>query len=249
MRPDQRNTEPSATGRVALLLGAFSAGDHALGVSELARRTGLPKSSVHRLTEQLLTHGFLERTENGLLLGFKLFEIGQLAVRQRGLVDLARPHLADLRAASQNTVHLAVLEGTEVVYLDVLPWRDGPRLPSRIGGRFPAHATAVGKALLAYASSELVDAVLRPGLSRVSERTITSAAVFRKQLRRAREEGMAYEREESGAGVVCAASPILDHAGQAIAAISVSGWSNRVRLNHVAPAVRTTALALSRALR
>lgn len=245
----ERNDDVSTAARISALLTAFRPGDEALGVSELARRTALPKSSVHRLSGHLVAHGLLERDGPSLRLGLRLFEIGQLAVRQRGIVDAARPYLADLREATRNTVHLAVLEGTEVVYLDVLRGPDAPRLPSRIGGRFPAHATAVGKAILAHGPESLVQAVIDAGLPRISPRTVTAPGLLRRQLDRIRSEGLAYEREESGPGVVCAASPLLSADGRAVAAISISGWSNRMRTERVAPAVRTAALALSRGLR
>ncbi|MFB9727702.1 IclR family transcriptional regulator [Haloechinothrix salitolerans] len=254
MRTAERNHDVSSgdaatAARLAALLAAFRPGDDALGVSELARRTGLPKTSVHRLSQHLTEHGLLEHDGTALRLGLKLFEIGQLAVRQRGLVDTARPLLADLREATHNTVHLAVLEGVEVVYLDVLRGPDAPRLPSRIGGRFPAHATGVGKAILAFSPDGVVDEVLSGGLPRISRRTITSPALLRRQLAKIRDEGTAYEREESSIGTVCVASPILDAAGHAVAAISVAGSVNRIRTERLAPAVRTTALALSRTLR
>lgn len=248
MCPDQRNDESSTAARLATLLGAFGPGDDALGVSELARRTGLPKSSVSRLSRHLLEQGLFERAGTSLRLGLKLFEIGQLALRARGLVEAARPYLADLREATHNTVHLAILEGTEVVYLDLLRGPDAPRLPSRVGGRFPAHATAVGKAILAYSPQQALDAVLRAGLERVSPRTITAPGLLRTQLRRVRSEGIAYEREESGIGVTCAASPLLDSDSRALGAISISGWTTRMRTERVAPAVHTAALTLSRTL-
>ncbi len=245
MEPDQRNDGAVVT-RVAALLSAFRPRDEALGVSELARRTGLPKSTVHRLTGHLVAAGLLERTGTELRLGLRLFEIGQLATGQRDLVDAARPVLADLRSATRNTVHLARLEGTEVVYFEVLPGPDAPDLPSRVGGRMPAHATGVGKAILAYSAESAVAAVITAGLPRISGRTITSAAVLRRQLQRVREEGVAYEREESSRGTVCVACPILDADGAPAAAVSVAGWSNRMRPERVAPAVRTAALTLSR---
>lgn len=254
MRTAQRNTgliegDSSTSARIAALLTAFQPGDDALGISELARRTGLPKTTVHRLARHLVEHGLLERAGTSVRLGLKLFEIGQLAARQRGLVDAARPLLADLREATRNTVHLAVLEGTEVVYLDVQRGPDAPQLPSRIGGRLPAHATGVGKAMLAFADDATVDRVIATGLPRMSRRTITSPALLRRQLAKVREEAIAYEREESGVGTVCVASPVLDSAGRAVAAISISGWVNRMRVERLAPAVRTTALTLSRTLR
>ncbi|WP_414938822.1 IclR family transcriptional regulator [Amycolatopsis sp. cmx-11-51] len=255
MRAAGRNDDPERTGadglvaaRVTALLSAFRPGDETLGVSELARRTGLAKSTVHRLTGHLVATGLLEREGVALRLGLKLFEIGQLAVRRRGLVEAARPYLADLREATRNTVHLAVLEGTEVVYLDILRGPDAPSLPSRIGGRFPAHATGVGKAILAFSPESMVTRVIDAGLSRVSVRTITVTGLLRRQLAKVRSDGIALEREESGVGVVCAASPLLDAKGVAVAALSISGWANRMHTNRVAPAVRTAALALSRTL-
>ena len=234
--------------RIGALLGAFRPGDDVLGVSELARRTGLAKTSVHRLTGHLVETGLLERADGALRLGLRLFEIGQLASPRRGLVEAARPYLADLREATRNTVHLAILEGTEVVYLDVLRGPDAPTLPSRIGGRFPAHATGVGKAILAFSPDSVVDQVIEAGLPRVSARTITAPGLLRRQLTRIHDEGIAFEREESGVGVVCAASPLLDARGEAVAAVSISGWANRMRTERVAPAVRTVALALTRTL-
>lgn len=252
MCPAERNShpesDPSTTARIVALLTAFRPGDDALGVSELARRTALPKSSVHRLVGHLTEHGLLERDGTSARLGLKLFEIGQLATRQRGLVDAARPHLADLREATRNTVHLATLEGTEVVYLDILRGPDAPRLPSRVGGRFPAHATGVGKAILAWSDDAAVDRVVATGLPRVGPRTLTSPALLRRHLAKVRADGVAFEREESGVGVVCVACPMLDGSGRPVAAISISGWSNRLRTDRLAPAVRTTALTLSRTL-
>ncbi|TWH19162.1 IclR family transcriptional regulator [Prauserella rugosa] len=240
---------PSTATRLAAILTAFRPGDGALSVSELARRTGLPKSSVHRLTGHLLDEGFVERTERGRLrLALKLFEIGQLALQQRELVDAARPYLADLREATRNTAHLAVLEGSEVVYLDILRGPDAPTLPSRVGGRFPAHATSVGKAILAFSPPHVVDALLAGELERVSSRTVTAPGLLRRQLATIAEEGIAYDREESGVGVVCAGAPLLGSDGTAVGALSLSGWTTRMRLERVAPAVRTAALALSRML-
>jgi IclR family transcriptional regulator, acetate operon repressor len=244
----QRDDDGMTAARLTALLAAFRPGDGFLGPAELARRTAMPKSSAHRLIGQLAKQGLLERDNGAVRLGLKLFEIGQLALGQRGLVDAARPFLVDLREATRNTVHLAILKGTEVVYLDIMRGPDAPDLPSRVGGRFPAHATAVGKAILAHSPGEVQEAVISAGLPRIGPRTLTAPGLLRRQLAKVSEEGTAYDREESGPGVICVASPVLDETGRARAAISISGWSTRVRPERVAPAVRTTALTLSRTL-
>ncbi|MGW5156591.1 IclR family transcriptional regulator [Nonomuraea wenchangensis] len=244
----QVTDEGSFLRRVATVLSAFRADDGDLGASELARRTGLPKSTVHRITLGLAEAGLLERHGGQVRLGLRLFEIGQRVPRQRVLRDAALPYMTDLREATRQTVHLAVLEGHEVVYVEILPTPGGPTLPSRVGGRFPAPVTGVGKAILAFSPAETVRAVLQQELPRISERSVIAPGVLARQLDRVRAEGVAFDREESGAGIVCAASPVLAPDGTALGALSVSGWSSTMRMARVAPAVRTAALALSRAL-
>ncbi|MGW6358110.1 IclR family transcriptional regulator [Streptomyces sp. NPDC055092] len=237
--------------RVSAVLGAFGPQDLSLGVAELARRTELPKSTVHRVLHQLVEHGFLERERDGtrVRLGLRLFELGELAAPRQDLRDVAIPLMADLREATRHTVHLAVLEGTEVVYVQILRTKDAPlRLPSRTGGRLPAHATGVGKALLAFSPPEVTDAVIATGLPAIGPRTTSSPGLLRLELARIRQSGVSYDHEESAIGVVCAASPVLDAKAQAVAALSVSGWSGRLNLGRIAPAVRTAALALGRTL-
>ncbi|KWW98969.1 Transcriptional regulator [Carbonactinospora thermoautotrophica] len=245
---ERNNREGSTVARVAALLGAFGVDDVALGVSELARRTGLPKSTVFRLVDSLTAHGLLARTGKRVRLGLRLFELGQLVPIQRGLREAALPFMTDLQEATRQVVHLAVLEGTEVVYLEILRSKDGPALPSRVGGRLPAHATGVGKAILAFSPPDVVEAVIAHGLTRVSRRTIVVPALLRRELETIRKEGVAFDREESGDGIVCAASPIFGSDDTVVGGLSISGWSNRMNLDRMAPAVRTAALALSRTL-
>ncbi|WP_344989837.1 IclR family transcriptional regulator, partial [Tsukamurella soli] len=147
MCPAERNNGPSVVRRVSALLAAFRPDEVAVGVNELARRTGIPKASVSRLVAELVEEGLLERSGGRVGLGLRLFELGERASRRRSMREVALPFLADLRAATGQTVHLAVLDGAEVVYVEILRGRDGPWLPSGVGGRLPAHATGVGKAL------------------------------------------------------------------------------------------------------
>jgi DNA-binding IclR family transcriptional regulator len=240
--------ETSAVGRITSMLDAFRDDRDALSLSELARRAALPKSTTHRLTCELIRCGLLERAEGELRLGLKLFELGQLVPQQRCIRDAAKPVMADLREATRHSVNLAILESTDIVYVEILAGPDSPRLPTRVGGRWPAHATAIGKAILAFSDAETVQAVLDAGLERISERTITSAGLFRQELDRVRESGLGYDFEETRSGLVCVASPVHAAGGAVPAALSVSGWSTRLKVDRVGPAVRTAALTISRTL-
>lgn len=245
----ERHGADTVVGRSAAILGAFGPDDGALGVSELSRRTGLPKSTVHRLVRALTEHGLLDRAGTSVRLGLRLFELGQLVPLQRDLRAAALPIMTDLRDATHQIIHLAVLDGTQVVYLEILRSPDAPAMPSRVGGRLPAHATGVGKAMLAFSRPELVDAVIAAGLPRLSRRTIVLPRLFRQELETIRDMGCAFDREESSDGVVCAASPVFGPDDEVVGALSISGWSARMNLERMAPAVRTAALALSRTLR
>jgi len=143
---------------------------------------------------------------------------------------------------------LEYLDGTDVVYVEILRSQDAPPLPSRIGGRLPAHATAVGKAILAFSGSDVIDRVLHAELLRLAERTVTAANLLQRNLKLVRANGIAYDYEESQAGLVCAASPITGADRAIVGALSVSGWAGLLNVRRIGPAIRTAALALSRDL-
>jgi IclR-like helix-turn-helix domain-containing protein len=124
-----------------------------LSFAELARRTDMPRSRVHRLASELIRLGWLEQLD-GEVRGIRLFELGLLVPRRRGIAEAARPFMEDLRQATGFAVHLAALDGIEVVYLEILHPKSGLKMASRIGGRLPSHATGVGKAQLAYHPAE-----------------------------------------------------------------------------------------------
>lgn len=238
----------SVLGRTMTLLGAFRPGDTELTLAELCRRTGIPKGTAHRLLGELAEWQIVERTEHGVRLGMRLFELGQLAPLQRGLREAAAPYLADLFEATHETVHLAVLDGVEVVYVHKLSGRRGPAVPSRLGGRMPAHCTGVGKALLAFAPTDQLLAVVAAGLERRTPRTIVAPGLLDAELARIRERGVAVEHEESTVGIACVAAPVLTVDGRAVAAVSITGWAHRLDTARLAPAVRTAALGVSRAM-
>lgn len=241
----------SVLGRAFIILSCFTPDDRTLSFGEIARRTKLPKATVYRLARGLAELGLVECSDSGAQLGIGLFELGELVPKRRCLSDTALPYLQDLSRtiqSSQNTVHLAVMDHLEVLYLEKLPARNAPQLPSRVGGRMPTYCTAVGKAMLAFLSPPEIAEVVSGGMQRVTPYTIVSPRVLLQQLARIRESSIAHEYEESGRGVGCVACPVLLSDGRPVAAISVSGWVNRMDARKIVPAVKMASAALGREL-
>nr|NLI49719.1 IclR family transcriptional regulator [Propionibacterium sp.] len=247
MPPTQREIPVSVIKRASLLLEGFGPDRQTLSLADLIRSSGLPRSTAHRLAEELTELGWLNRVDGGYQLGMRLFELGELVPVQRNLSQLALPHMEDLRTATGASVHLAILDGTEVVYLQVLSAKQAPPMNSRRGGRLPAHVTGVGKAMLAFADPQTVQRVLATGLPPMTPRSITTPGHLNRELAAIRASGIAYDREESNVGVLCAAAPVFGPDGGVRAAISVSGFNRRLA-PRMGPAVQTAALALSREL-
>lgn len=232
--------------RSALVLDAFPGGA-ALTLSEVAMRTGLPRSTTHRLLVELAELGWLTRRGNTFELGMALFELGERVGLKHQLRAAAVPFMQDLFAVTEQTVHLAVRDGHDAVYVEKIHGHSSLPLPSQIGGRLPLTCTAVGKALLAPEDPKVRDEVLARPLRRYTPRSITDPKVLARELDSIRRTGIAIEREEAAMGGCCLASPVLA-AGEPIAALSVSVPSERFTPELLAPAVRTAALALGRTL-
>ncbi|MFD6199361.1 IclR family transcriptional regulator [Mycobacteriaceae bacterium NPDC060252] len=234
---------PSAViDRVSLLLDAFD-GPGRLTLAQLVRRTGLPRSSVHRMLERLVQLRWLRRDGRDYELGTRLVELGSLAVHQDRLHAAALPMLHELHRATGLVVHLSILDGTDVVYLEKIGAGMGAAVATRIGGRQPAHCTASGKAILAY-RGETLDGFT--ALARKTRYSIGSAAQLRPELDKVRGHGVAFDREELQQGIGCVAAPI-GSIGDAVAAVSVSGPMPRMTFDQrlVAP-VRMTAMGIWR---
>ncbi len=243
----------SLLARAAALVGAFDERAPVLTLAELARRTGLPKSTTHRIVAELVALGVLERqaagpSGEGYRLGMWLFERGELVPAHRSLSEAALPVMEDLREATRQRIHLAVLEGVDVVYVEILG-TSGVDVTSRTGGRLPAHATGVGKAILAYSSVATVRARIEAGLPRLTPRTIATPGGLVRELRAIRTVGMALDREESHLGVSCVAAPVFGADHKVRAGLSVTGTTGSVDPVTLGPAVRTAAFTLGRALR
>jgi DNA-binding IclR family transcriptional regulator len=238
--PDQLEAPKSILSRTSILLQAFEAGQPDIPLRELAARIPLPKSTVHRLAEQLADLGWLERTALGYRVGMRLFEFGELAVRRTRLLDAALMPLQEAAAATKCVAHLAILDGTEVLCLGKVPVR-AARAPTRVGGRLPTHSTALGKALLAFSADEA--AVPDKRLRALTSHTIVNPDRLHTVLAHTRDSGVARDEGETWIGISCIAAPIRG-AGRAIGAISVHGPSEAVDFRHNANTVQRAAAAV-----
>jgi DNA-binding IclR family transcriptional regulator len=222
-------------------MDAFDQGEQALSLTELSQRAELPKSTVHRLAEQLRAMGWLERDHRGYRIGMRLFELGGLALQRNELRDAAVPHLHALAARTGLAVQLGVLDRGDVVYLErVLV--SGYHLPTRLGGRMPAYCTGLGKAMLAYDDSA-AESVMAAELPRRTQHTITESDVLRSSLAQVRTAGVAFDHTESYEGLGCVAAPIRN-SGRAIAAVSVTGPVTHIDWDAATDAVRHTATTI-----
>jgi DNA-binding IclR family transcriptional regulator len=235
---------PSAViDRISLVLDTFD-GPGRLSLAQVVRRTGLPRSSAHRMLERLVQLRWLRRQGRDYELGMRLMELGSLAVHQDRLHRAAQPFLHELHRVTGLVVHLAVLDGADVVYLEKIAGGLGAAVPTRVGGRQPAHCTAVGKVLLAFADPDRLDD--SDLLARKTKYSISTHRQLADELAAIRARGVAYERAESLAGFGCVAAPIGD-AGEPMAAVSVCGPLERMTFDHrLAGPVRTTALNIWR---
>ncbi|MFH8682121.1 IclR family transcriptional regulator [Streptomyces lydicus] len=234
--------------KAVAVLDCFRPDGGSFRLTELSVRTGLSKTTAFRLCGELVRLGLLERDAESYRLGGKLFELGSLVPRRHDLREAALPFLQDLFEATHETVHLGVREGHEVVYVERIHGHGALRLPSRIGGRLPLTCTGVGKALLAFSGAELAEEVLGAPLPSLTPHSVTDPERLRTAIEQAQVAGLAYEEEEAALGVSCIAAPVFDGAA-AVAALSVAVPRSRFRPAQLAPAVRTAALGLSRALR
>lgn len=199
----------SLVARTIDVLGAFTQGHERLTLAELSARAGLTAPTSLRIARQLVAKGALTRDVDGrYAIGGRIWDIGLLAPVRSDLREVAAPFLQDLHAATRATVHLAIRDGDEVLYLDRLSGSTSVPVVSRVGSRLPMHATGVGKVLLAHAPSVVVERVLAD-LRPVTAYTITAPGILARQLAETRDRGFATTREEMSLGACSIAVPIM----------------------------------------
>ncbi|HAL62764.1 MAG TPA: IclR family transcriptional regulator [Chloroflexi bacterium] len=237
--------------RALSILELFDAHTAELGITEMAERLALHKSTLAGLVYTLESSGYLEQnpTTRKYRLGVKLVERAFVALGHLEVTRVALPHLERLRNWRDETVNLAVLDGDEVVYIERLLSSQTLGMRSEVGKRAMVHSTALGKALLSQLPRSEVDAFLANcDLAPVTPNTITEPQELKHELDLVRSRGYALDMEEDQIGGACIAAPIFDHKGKAIAAVSISVPIARLRpseISHFGAKVIGTARAIS----
>ena len=214
------------------LLALFDRNHTEWGVREVAEKLKMAKSSTHDLMSSLAKLGFLNKTEDSRYrLGWRLVTLSEVLLATTELRQEAHPVMEELAVQYQETIHLAVLDDTQAVYVDKLEGRQAVRVElTSLGARLYAHCSALGKVLLAYSSEEEVKRIIQTaGLPRFTPNTITDEEELGQNLAKIRRQGFAYDMEEILPDLCCVAAPIYNHVGHVIAAISMSIPAYRFR--------------------
>jgi DNA-binding IclR family transcriptional regulator len=237
----------SVTSKLAAILRTFSTGS-VHSVSDIARSANLPVSTAHRLTAELAEWGFLERTDDRRYrVGMLVTQLGSGVWHEPNLREHARRTLDDLSAATRATVRLGVLDRLAVSYIEKRPDVSAP--PTSFEARdLPAHATAMGKVLLAFARPETVDAVVDNALDQYTPYTIVSPAALRRALALTRMTGVATTRQELRLNTAAVAVPVVVGGGAVVAALELTTNGPGTQLHVIQSAVIVAARALSREL-
>lgn len=223
-------------------------------LTELAGHLGLNKATAFRILHTLQESGYLAKDEETgrYRLGMRFYSLGKTAVRHEQLKWQALPPLMQLAETSGETVYVGILYEGDAVCVQIVDGTELVRMHSFVGKRSPAHASALGKVLLAHMpDAEVDDYVAAYGLKGLTANTITDPSIFREELRRIRDQGYALDNEEMAPGLRCIGAPVTDHTGRPFATVSLSAPADRMtgqRVTDLVPQVRAAALDISRLL-
>lgn len=222
--------------------------------SEISRKLGIPKSSASYILRTLERRGYLRRDlESGRYrLGLKILSLGGDAQANLDIADIALPLMRALEEKIHMTVHLAVLDQGEAVYIEKVEAPGFFKVNTWVGGRMFLHSTSVGKCLLAWLRKQEVETIVKQqGLKKRTPKTITSMTRLVADLERVKDEGYAVDDEENSLGARCLGAPVFDVTGNVVAALGASGTLTQVdevSMPRIAEAVKDTARRISRQL-
>ena len=241
-------TVSTSVDKAAALLMAFGRTGGCATLTELAREAGVTKSTAHRLLATLRSAGLVGRDDMDWYLLHPVVRLGALALRGETtlLREVALPYMAELYEETHENVHLAMLDGHEVVYLEKVYGHRSTPSPSRVGRRAASHTSGLGKAMLAFSDENTIREVVGEGLRPTTPRSIVLPHALDRQLEAIRDTGLAFDLEETREGLNCIAAPIISPAGRPVAAISVAGSTRTVRLERIASKVRAAAVQIAR---
>ena len=238
----------SVLGKVEAILDALAEDGTAMGLSALARSSGVPKATVHRICVDLVTWGVVERSGDAFRLGARLFELGSRVPSRRGLRELALPYLEELLVGCGHSIHLAVPLPDAVLYLDKLMVHRSTPTPSEVASRAPLHATATGKAVLAFGDPQLVRDLLSGPLERFTARTLVDPAELAHDLGETRARGYSVEREEFAVGYASMGAPLIGLGGRVTGAVAVTTAVDELDVARTSHALLTTTTQISERL-
>lgn len=241
-------------GKAVAVLDAIASSPEPLRFKDLAGLIDQPRGTLHRQISNLIGEGLVHvNADQSYSLGTRLLKFASLSWSKNRFRNIAEPHLRVLHDQTGETVHLGILQGTEVIYLDKVESRQAVRMHSQIGNASPAYCTGVGKAALSVLADEDLQAIAeRISYVRYTPHTIAGASKLLEEISTIRREGVAYDREEHESGIKCVAAPITSADRRLAAGISVTGPAYRVKdgeLRKWAPLVRSTARDIEEDLR
>ena len=238
----------SMAARTLAVLAAYDTDHPHRTLSELARATGLPLSTAHRLVAELVAWGALARRSDGRYeIGRRIWDLGLLAPVSLGLRDVALPFLQDISSATGENAHIAVRDGTSALYVERISGSRAVPIVSRSGTRLPLHATGVGKVLLAHADDDVLAQVLATA-RRTTAYTVVAPGALRRQLADVRRRGYASTAEEMTLGTRSVAVPVTDRRGGVVAALGIVVGSSRRDLVRLVPVLHVAARGIARAV-
>jgi IclR family transcriptional regulator, KDG regulon repressor len=226
---------PSVT-RALRILELFLNDQHPLAVPEIVNRLGLPRTTTHELVNTLINSGYLRRDtkqSNKVFLGPSVLMLGNVYAGKLELVAEGRRIAEEIVAKCDETVQMAILDGTEAVFVAKVDCSQVVRLVSGVGSRLPAHCTAVGKMLLSSLPESGINNLYKgqDSLVKMTENSITSLSQLKHELRVIRKRGLSYDDCESNTDARCVAAPIYNHSGKMVAAMSISVPISRMTLS------------------
>ncbi|HZP61830.1 MAG TPA: IclR family transcriptional regulator [Terriglobales bacterium] len=253
MAPGKRTYNITALQRGLRLLQLFAGAERGLTATQVAKRCGLPMSTVHRFLVNLESAGFLVAATNGAYhLGMACFSVGQAALAQLDIRRLSLPYLQDLNQQTRETIHLTVRHGLTAVYVEKLDSPEPVRIHSRIGASVPLYCTAVGKVMLAFMPAAEQAAILpQLEMKRRTPNSIGSMQELQTELLKVRRNGFACDFEENEIHIRCVAAPIWDHLGAVNASLSLTAPVLRMpnaRMRQLAPLIQDAGKKISREL-